>query len=66
MFYFLNLDPTFWMKPIPIKPINQRQSNAKRIGICVKTLFNLQEDYLPNVATFMEMHRILKADQVNI
>ena len=54
------------MKPLPIKPIGENQSSSKKFGICVKTLFNLKEDYLPNIVVFMEMQRILKADQVGI
>ena len=43
-----------------------KNHKPKKIGICVKTLFNLKEEQIPSIAVFIEMQKILEADQVRI
>ena len=57
------------MKPVHIQRAGEeyyRNHKPKKIGICVKTLFNLKEEQIPSIAMFIEMQKILEADQVHI
>ena len=66
---YFAVEPTFWMKPVHIQPASEEHyklPKSKKIGICVKTLFNLKEEQIPSIAVFIEMQKILEADQVRI
>ena len=40
-------------------------STGKTLGLCLKTLFDLTDDFIPNMVSFMEMQRLLGVDQVS-
>ena len=51
-----------WIKP-KIIPRSQKEVTYN-IGVCVKTLFNLDDQSILNTLAFIEMQKILAVDQV--
>ena len=56
--------PTVWIKPTVIRSLKEEGKNRSNIGLCVKNLVNYREDFIPDLVTFLEMHRILGVEQV--
>ena len=61
---FLLSGPTVWIKPTVIGSLKGEGKNRSNVGLCVKNLVNYQDDYIPDMVTFLEMHRILGVEQV--
>ena len=51
-----------WIKPKIIP--RSRKEVTGNIGVCVKTLFNLDDESILNTLAFIEMQKILGVDQV--
>ena len=57
-------DQKLWLVPRSIDK-NKSDNTGQNLGLCLKTLFDLTDDLIPNMVSFMEMQRLLGVDQVN-